>query len=272
VTTPPPTTPPPPPTTVVPQEDQCGYIGCVIEPNSCTDGSICTNVNGSNICVAPICQPLGGEVCDDYCNPNPPPGDVVVDKTATSICIDDSTEAEVNYTITITNPESDSRTINVIDTFNTGIEQYLIEGSINPAGGIVTGSTITWSGLILPSNGQLLLSYQLHIPSSDFTVYSNSVEIFEDDERIGGDEFMINVSCLPPTNLIGDRADKVIIGMLLVISGFMFYRLNMHIAFGQLWWNTLGSNTVGKLISSEKPVTKKIDKKNRENFEKKFNK
>lgn len=190
------------------------------------------------------------------------PNQVVVDKSSIETCSADATSTDVVYTVVITNPESTDRTVTVIDTFSQDIADFIDLDSISPASGEFVGGVLTWMDLTLPADGTLTLSYSLTVPDENFGEYMNTVEVEENGEPIGEDTETVVLDCLPPTALISDTVDRLLIGVFLILVGAAFYKLGLHEQVGEKFWNLIGANNTSseKQAKHEQEVLDNLEK------------
>jgi hypothetical protein len=172
----------------------------------------------------------------------------------------------VTYTITITNTEASVRTVTVTDTLDDVVEDnYVVSSSISN-GGVYSNGVITWTGVQVPANGNLVLTYQIAYPQSVYNqVVQNTVVVTEGGTERGRDDFAITPFCTPGTALISDTADRILIAMVLIIVGMLMYRLKLHEQIGELLWQ----NGPKKLSSSLGNIGKQVEENKKRSFERK---
>ncbi|MCA9383663.1 hypothetical protein KC909_04810 [Candidatus Dojkabacteria bacterium] len=254
----PPNTPTPSPTplpTITPSPTPTPPVcGQPCDPNgpSCADiNNVCVeDTPGSYICVLDVCNENPGACNPDQCSLI---DEIYVEKSSVEVCEPDASESLVTYTIVIRNPQPNARTIDAIDTHAQTIPaEYLVEGSINPSSGVFSDGVITWTNLALPANDSITLTYQLLIPESAFGEYTNTVVIEEGGEVRGQDTHLVNVDCLPPTALISENSDRLIIGVMLILTGFMLYRFGIYNHFGEAFWKIGGKYLLNGILPEYK--------------------
>lgn len=205
-------------------------------------------------------------------SPTPGPDDIVVDKSSIETCSADATSSDVVYTIVITNPSDTDRTVRVVDTYSQEIADFIDLDSISPASGEFVNGVITWEDLVLPANGSLTLSYSVSIPDENFGEYTNTVVVEEDDdddgnyEEVASDVETIVVDCLPPTALISDEVDRILLGVVLIGLGYLVYHSGLHSKFGEFIWQNGVSSFLSKfkvrtIADYESEVGEEIQKK-----------
>jgi hypothetical protein len=72
------------------------------------------------------------------------------------------------------------------------------------------------------------------------------------------------ITTVPPTALISDKADRIILGVALFSVGVLFFNFNFHIKLGNLFWD-IRSGSAGR-AKKKKEISKE-----RHEFEDKFN-
>lgn len=175
------------------------------------------------------------------------PGDVYVDKTAVDVCITDATEATVDFTIVITNPNANSVVADVTDTFDQSLDAYLQPSSITPPATLYGNGTIFWNDLTIPASSSMELSYTMIVPSSAFGTYVNTVVVTDNtSDELGRDVLTIAIDCLPPTALITDQIDRIIIGVMMVLTGLLIYKYGAYTYLGNLFWKYGGGKVLSK--------------------------
>ena len=226
----------------------CYANGCTIIPdcgqtcnpaegaNACEDSHVCRDPDGdgTSTCILSICD-TNPEVCQPgFCTTQ---NAFNVVKTGTQSCGSTGQVSIVSYSIAITNTEASPRTVTVVDTLDTDVEDsFVVSGSISN-GGILNNGVITWTGVSVPANGTLTLTYRINYPQSLFnSVMNNTVVVTEASVERGRDDFAITPFCTPGTALISDTADRILVAMILIIVGMLMYRLKLHEQIGQLFW------------------------------------
>lgn len=205
----------------------------------------------------------------------PEPGDITIEKATTQVCVDDATGSTVTYSITATSFDANNaRTVTIVDTFDATLTQYLVSDSITPASGVVSGNTITWADVVLPAEGTLNFSYDFLIADTDFGVYENTVVITEGGDELDEATATITVDCLPPTALVSDEVDRIIFGIVLIITGLAVFKYGIHRRVGEAFWSAGGKHVLSKVNdeygNEYQQETKTNNKKQRQEFENKI--
>lgn len=180
--------------------------------------------------------------------PTTAPGNVTVDKTSTDLCLADASQSTVDFTIVISNPNQTSVTVNITDSYNASLNSYLQTNSITPTPAQSGNGSIVWNNLVIPASGSITLNYQMVIPQAAFGTYTNTVQVRNLlGTLIGSDQLVTVVDCLPPTALISDEVDRVLLGFLLVVVGVLVYKYGLYQYFGQAFWHLGGKYVLSKV-------------------------
>lgn len=251
--------------------DQCTFRPDCGEPcdpangdSACPNDHTCADPdsNSSFYCVLDSCIDNPGSCQSDYCTAQNP---LQVDKTGAQSCGSTGQSSIVNYSITITNSEASVRTVTAVDTLDEDVEDSYVSNISN--GGAVSGGVITWSGLSIPANGSLTLTYRITFPSTVFSnVMVNTVVVTEAGIERGRDTFTITPYCVPGTALFSDEVDKILVAMMLIVVGMLMYRLGLHYKLGNLLWNKAGDKLVDNVMNRER----KLEDARKREFEKRI--
>lgn len=172
--------------------------------------------------------------------PTPELNTVTVVEESVTACSKDGTQATVNYEVNLTNTLSQARTVNVTVALDDLIQDSTVQMSSITFGGVYSNGSIVWTDLSLPESGVVTLNYQVIIPSASYENYTDQVMVLEVDQEVGNTTYTINIDCLPGTAIISDKADRLILAMLLILSGFLFLKAGIYMDAGNLFWKAIG--------------------------------
>lgn len=176
-------------------------------------------------------------------------------KDSTVACYQEQTInafAEVSYTITVTNIEGGGAITTIVDDIDAAILDTWVS-NLNPSNGVVSGGTITWSGVTFSVGETKTFTYKVRIPS---TLFGNAIDnhVVVTPES-GGQLHAYStaiVACgeytppLPGTGLFDSTVARIGLGVLLVGMGFAYYKFGLF--DGAVNWLTRGSDVVGKKV------------------------
>jgi hypothetical protein len=214
--------------------------------------------------------------------PTPTPvANMSLDKTAASVCNADSTISTITYTITVVNNGATlMEGIELFDKVDSKIINYIDQASITDGGTMdPTSGLISWRGLSIAAGQTKLITYKANVPSSLFgQELTNTVTMDQltgpnpgENTPLGEKTMKITASCkvLPKTALISDSADRVMIGLLLIIVGVLAFRLDLQEKVWLLFKKAGGKYLVANFDENER---KKLTDKKKDKFEKNIKK
>lgn len=201
---------------------------------SCTQ----SNVNASFVNVATVTgKSVDTEetVTDDDPTTVVVPGNVTVTKTSAPTCTAD-TSANVVYTITVTNPTSESRILEITDVLDDKVTSEMLTVSSITGGGIYNAdlNQIVWSNTSMAANETKTFTYSVTVQNADFDTYTNTVIVKQDGIEVGRAVHTVNVLCLPATGILGDNTTRLVIPVIAIIVGIAFFALGGHSQVGNL--------------------------------------
>jgi len=163
------------------------------------------------------------------------PGNVTVTKTSAPTCQAD-TSATVVYTVTVTNPTSESRVLEITDILDEKVTGDMLSVSSISAGGVYNAdlNQIVWADTNMAANETKTFTYSVTVQNADFGTYVNTVIVKQDGIEVGRAVHTVNVMCLPATGILGDNTNRIIIPVIAIISGIAFFALGGHIYVGNL--------------------------------------
>lgn len=156
--------------------------------------------------------------------------------TKTSTAVTQLNAHSITYRLTIQNTFPSSRTgLKVIDTLDTKVLDSWVETISNS--GTVANKVITWNNLTVPANQSLTLTYVVTIPTGNPGTYKNiavlfdstNTEIDRDDETISISPTNVSIPVstpLPVTSITDGNYPFIIIGVLLMLMGGIFIKMN----------------------------------------------
>ncbi len=253
----------------------CYANGCTIIPtcgqscdpaqgaNSCTQDHVCRDKDGDGkfSCILNICDSNPSSCTPGFCSAA---GAVTVDKTGTKSCGSTPPSGIVNYTITLTNPDTTAKVEKVEDDLDAQVLDSYVDTASITNGGILASGKITWSAVTVPASGTLQLKYKVVFPATFSNPVTNSVTVTEGTSQVASDTFTITPFCAPSTALISDATDRVLVAAVLIMIGMLMYRLQLHQEIGNLFWNN-----GGKKIYSVLKINLHPREKNKKSYERK---
>ncbi|MCA9378845.1 DUF11 domain-containing protein, partial [Candidatus Dojkabacteria bacterium] len=92
----------------------------------------------------------------------------------------DNTQAVIQYSITVTNPNNIPMTASVVDQLPGFVQSANVTGISN--GGVFnnTNKTITWNPLNLPANGSVTVTYTLTVAAANFGTIDNLAIVYDE--------------------------------------------------------------------------------------------
>lgn len=103
-----------------------------------------------------------------------------INKTHTQQLIDGNTA--VTYTVNVQNSSGIQLIgVRVVDTLPTGIQASWVSGISN--GGVLSGNTITWSGISLNADQSVSYTYTITYPAGTAGTFTNTVEVFDSNNN-----------------------------------------------------------------------------------------
>jgi hypothetical protein len=253
----------------------CTANGCQLLP---TCGQTCNPAQGANACDQNhVCRDKDGDgtstcilnVCDSnpsLCQPGfcATQNALTVAKNGTQVCASTGLASIVSYSVVLTNPLASVRTVTVTDNLPTNFQaSYLVSNTISN-GGVLSGTTITWTNLSIAASGSLTLTYQIAWPQSVYnTAITNTAIVMEAGVEAGRDDFTMTPFCTPGTALLSDTGDRILFAMVLIIIGMLMYRLKLHEQIGELIWQSGGSKVAAKMPE----VSRKVENSKKRDFE-----
>jgi hypothetical protein len=239
---------PPPPSgtpTPTPITAICGEVCDPTIPNPCNDADICRQTPGDEYrCRNRICDQNPAACNQDLCTLV---NSIVLTKTSVETCSNDGESSRVVFTISVRNPNTNNRTITIRDTFNPQLQEYLIANSIQPPATSVNGNVILWENVLIEGGQTLTYRYEFQIPRDRFGIYENTVVVIENGDEIGRAVHRINIDCLPGTALISEEADRILLGIALIILGMLVYRMGLYVQLGEIFWHSGGKVILSRL-------------------------
>lgn len=163
------------------------------------------------------------------------PGNVTVTKTSAPTCEAD-TSATVVYTVTVSNPTSDSRVLEITDILDEKVDGDMLNVSTISSGGVYNAdlNQIVWANTSMSANETKTFTYSVTVQNADFGTYVNTVIVKQDGIEVGRAVHTVNVMCLPATGILGDDSNRIIIPVIAIIAGIAFFALGGHIYVGNL--------------------------------------
>lgn len=253
----------------------CGSSNLCTSDSNCTIGNTCFSVDNIKRCVANICLTNGqvNSICEsDLCTPHER---IDIEKTVSISCVSGQNKERLSYMIVLTNPGgnmNDRRNLTVVDTLDPQMQpSYVVRTSI-PFGGAYANGQITWNNISLtPNGGRLEIRYDAIVPPSEYGKdYINNVVVTEAGVIRGSQTVRSRIEILPCTALISDKVDMLLLGAVLVIFGFAFYRVGVSEQIGNLLWNWFGVKSIAYKLG--KDSKNPLFKKDKEEFENKIRK
>jgi uncharacterized repeat protein (TIGR01451 family) len=196
------------------------------------------NVQGSFVNIATV---TGKSVeTDQVVTDNDPsavvvPGAVGVEKSGALTCNADQS-AGVAYTIRITNPDNETRVLEITDSLDSKVTADMLPVQSISDGGVFNSSSrqIVWSNVSIAGGQTKTLTYTVNVPGSAFGEHTNTVVVKQDSVEVGRDTHTINVTCLPGTAILGDNTARVIVPVTFIVLGILFYVFKGHIYVAKL--------------------------------------
>jgi len=163
------------------------------------------------------------------------PGNITVNKTSAAVCQADSASV-VTYTVEITNPTSDNRTVVVTDILDDKIDNTVLSVSSISNGGVYNSNLneIVWSNVNLVPNETKVFTYNVTVQNADFGQYVNTVIVKQDGVEVGRDVNTTDVICLPATGILSDNTARIVISTIVIVLGITFFALKGHLYVGRL--------------------------------------
>lgn len=163
------------------------------------------------------------------------PGNVTVTKTSAPTCEAD-TSATVVYTVTVANPTSDSRVLEITDILDEKVDGDMLNVSSITSGGVYNAdlNQIVWANTSMTANETKTFTYSVTVQNADFGTYVNTVIVKQDGIEVGRAVHTVNVMCLPATGILGDDTNRIIFPVIAIIAGITFFALGGHIYVGNL--------------------------------------
>lgn len=163
------------------------------------------------------------------------PGNVTVAKTSAPTCQAD-TSSTVVYTVTITNPTTDSRVLEVTDVLDEKVTADMLNVSSISSGGVYNAdlNQIVWANTNMAANETKTFTYSVTVDNADFGIYVNTVIVKQDGIEVGRAVHTVNVLCLPATGILGDNKERLLLPVVAIVAGIAFFALGGHIYIGNL--------------------------------------
>ncbi|MFQ5492969.1 MAG: isopeptide-forming domain-containing fimbrial protein [Candidatus Dojkabacteria bacterium] len=244
-------TPSPTPTFVItacgePCDPAQGADACE-QDHTCTDD----DSDGTGVCQLNMCIDTPSECLADMCTPIDA---VTVVKTASQSCGSGNSTSVATYSITVTNPDSQTRTFNVTDTLDSGVSDNQVILTSITFGGMLSNGVITWSDIDIDGNSSVTLNYDVEFTQSQYNqTFENTVIVTEGGTERGRDTATITPFCTPDTALISDVDDRIIFAIILLAIGATIFRFGLHVDLGEKLWDVGGKYV---LIRERKRVKK----------------
>ena len=253
-------------------EAVCGQ-SCI--NTNCSSGNTCVSINGNKKCVLLSCVTLqnGTYAPNNTCAQDLCTGlnQITITKTGTMSCSNTQNSRKLTVKIKITNPVSNSNdrtNISVLDQFNINLKNTYITNSSISDGGKLENGKITWTGISLSkSGGSKELYYEALVPTSDKGKdFSNTVVVIDNNVNVGSYNYSQSLDILPCTALVSDRVDRILMGLLILITAIFMYKNNWHIKIGQKFWIYGGKN----LSLSIREIVLSVTDKEKNNLERRL--
>ena len=163
------------------------------------------------------------------------PGAVGVEKSGVLTCNSDQS-AGVVYTVTITNPDNETRLLEVTDSLDSKVTADMVPVQSISDGGVFNSlnKQIVWSNVSVSAGQSKSLTYTVNVPGSAFGEHMNTVVVKQDGVEVGRDSLTINVVCLPATGILGDNVERIIVPATLIVIGLLFYVFKGHLYVAKL--------------------------------------
>lgn len=197
--------------------------------NTCGNGTI----NSGEQC-DPQANPNGcaaGQTCTSTCTCTVQTTSSDLTKTATQSCNANGSSVTVTYTITASNTSTNDLTVDIVDQLDDQITQYVNDTTISNGGVLNSGiNEILWADMNIPAGNDLVLTYTAVVPKGIFgTALTNSVEMRQNSTVLNSAQATVTPLCnLPTTAIISDEADRVILGMVLLLLGILVYKFDLQ--------------------------------------------
>jgi|GEM_PF-4291369 len=198
------------------------------------------------------------------------PGELSINKKGSATCAYKNAPGRVKYTITVSYPEDPNKDLPPItydyikDTLDDRIQKSWVKDISN--GGVFNNGAIEWPGGTIKEGESFNLTYTVEIPLEFAGTYKNTAVIrYEEKQKEAKETVRVSV-CPPHTGIFDEPILMLTIGFAVLMFGAWEARNGV---FSSYFVNLRD----GKLLSISSPLDFKVieTKKQRKNFEKKFN-
>lgn len=254
---------------------------------NCEEGSTCLVVGGFRRCVEDVClneqgEPTQNEGCSsNYCTddtliptatitvtPTPEPTNVSeialdVSKRAIYQCSSTAENRIIQIELVIINESENAEQLSIIDDLTGAYPgSSIVAGSISN-NGKVNGDTITWEKINITAEATLKLIYKVQLTEDDDgKTFTTQVSATNANDKRSTHTTSFSIQFLPCTDLESDQITVMIFGAILMIFGFIAFKMQWNQQIGNFFWNhgledTYSTARTGKEIVDDKLMTTK---------------